>query len=195
MDKFLDAFGNFPAKFLYLILLGVVAVLIGLFVWLVYLPKQEEIDTLTKKLQDLNVEVQKAVAQANRYDEFKEELRQVDLQLKEALKKLPEQKEIPNMLDQINESVLKAGLNIASFTPGGESQVDFYFEVPIQLSVSGGYHNFANFADIISKMERIVTLRNITLSPRGDEGDLNISCQAVTFRAESESESETESES
>jgi type IV pilus assembly protein PilO len=189
MDKFLDAFGSFPAKFLYLILFGIVAVLIGLFVWLVYIPKQEEIDRLEADLQKLRIELQKAEAYAARYDEFKEELRQVDLKLKEALKKLPEKKEIPDMLDQINESVLRAGLTISSFVPGGESPQDFYFEVPIQLSVSGGYHNFAKFADILSKMERIVTLRNISLSPSGAEGELGISCQAVTFRAESGEES------
>lgn len=186
MDKFLDTFGSFPAKFLYLILFGVVAVLIGLFVWLVYIPKQEEIDLLEADLQKLQIELQKAEAYAARYDEFKEELRQVDLKLKEALKKLPEKKEIPDMLDQINESVLRSGLVISNFTPGGESPKEFYFEVPINLAVSGGYHNFANFADIISKMERIVTLRNITLSPSGVEGGLNIGCQAVTFRADIE---------
>ncbi len=185
MEKFLDAFGKFPAKFLYLILFGVVAVLIGLFVWLIYIPKQEEIELLETDLEKLQIELQKAEAYAARYDEFKNELRQVDLKLKEALKKLPERKEIPDMLDQINESVLKAGLVISTFQPGGESAKEFYSEVPIQLAVSGGYHNFARFADIISKMERIVTLRNISLSPRGVEGELGISCQAVTFRAES----------
>lgn len=184
MEKFLDQFGSFPAKFLYLILFGIVAVLIGVFVWLVYLPKQEEIALLEADLEQLKVELQKAEAYAARYDEFKEELRQVDLKLKEALKKLPEKKEIPDMLDQINESVLKAGLVISSFTPTGESPREFYFEVPIQIAVSGGYHNFAKFADIISKMERIVTLRNISLSPASPEGDLSISCQAVTFRAD-----------
>lgn len=185
MDKFLDQFASFPAKFLYLILFGIVAASIGLFVWLVYIPKQEEIEVLTVELEQLKIELQKAEAYAARYDEFKEELRQVDLKLKEALKKLPERKEIPDMLDQINESVLKAGLVISSFVPGGESAREFYSEVPISIAVSGGYHNFAKFADIISKMERIVTLRNISLSPSGAEGNLNISCQAVTFRADS----------
>lgn len=182
MDKFLDAFAEFPAKYKYLILAGVVGVIIGLFVWLVFLPKKEEIELLESQLQKLQLELQKAEAYAARYDEFKEELRQVDLQLKEALKKLPEQKEIPDLLDQINESVIKAGLVISSFRPGGESPQEFYSEVPVQIQVSGGYHNYSKFADVISKMERIVTLRNIRLSPMDNSGELNISCAAVTFR-------------
>jgi len=193
MDKFLDAFAEFPVKYKYLILGAVVAILVGLFVWLVVLPKKEEIEMLETKLQGLQLELQKAEAYAARYDEFKEELRQVDLKLKEALKKLPEGREIPDLLDQINESVLKAGLMISEFTPSGQTPMEFYSEVPVQIRVSGGYHNFAKFADVISKMERIVTLRNIALSPTNKSGELNISCVAVTFR-QAASEGEVASE-
>ena len=182
MDKFLDKFADFPAKYKYLILVGIVLISAGLFYWLVYTDKRIQIDSLEQELQGLQVELQKAEAFAARYDEFKEELRLVDLKLKDALKKLPEEEEIPNLLDQINESALNAGLSFSLFQPQGEQAQEFYSEVPVQLSVSGGYHNFAAFADAISKMERIVTLRNITLSPKGVTGELNISCQAVTFK-------------
>lgn len=182
MDKFLDKFADFPAKYKYLILLAIVVISVGLTYWFVFKGKQEKIASLDKELQDLQVELQKAEAFAAKYDEFKEELRLVDLKLKDALKKLPEQEEIPNLLDQINESVISAGLFISLFQPQPEQPQEFYSEVPIQISVSGGYHNFAKFADAISKMERIVTLKNISLSPKDVSGELNISCQAVTFR-------------
>lgn len=188
MDKFLDAFAEFPAKYKYLVLFVIVAAAIGAFYWFVYKPKTEEIASLEAKLQDLQIELQKAEAYAARYDEFKDELRQVDLKLKEALKKLPEEKEIPNLLDQVNESVIDAGLTISLFRPSEESAREFYSEVPVQIEVSGGYHNFATFADVISKMERIVTLRNINLSPQEGGKVLSISCNAVTFRQASATE-------
>jgi type IV pilus assembly protein PilO len=182
MNKYWDAFINFPAKFKYLILAGVCLLLIGAFAYFVGKPKYEEIQRLDGDLQKLRSELQKAEAYAARYDEFKAELRQVELQLKDALKKLPEGKEIPDLLDQINESVIKSGLEISLFQPAGQMPKDFYIEVPIQIQVSGGYHNYAKFADVISKMERIVTLRNISLTPANARGtNLNISCSAVTF--------------
>lgn len=189
MDKYLDAFAEFPARYKYIILAVIIATLVGLFIWQVYLPKQEEIELLDAKLQALQLELQKAEAYAARYDEFKEELRQVELKLKEALKKLPEGRDIPDLLDQISESVIKAGLDISSFVPSGQTAKEFYSEVPVQIQVSGGYHNYAKFADVISKMERIVTLRNIQLSPGAQGGKiLNIACQAVTFRQAAEEE-------
>ena len=182
MDKFLDQFAEFPAKYKYLIVLGIALVSAGLFYWLVVIDKREQIARLESDLQTLQVELQKAEAFAARYDEFKEELRVVDLKLKEALKKLPEGREIPNLLDQINESVLDAGLTISLFRPAGQNPKEFYSEIPVEIQVSGGYHNFATFADVISKMERIVTLRNVRMSPQTEDDVLNISCQAVTFR-------------
>lgn len=188
MDKFLDRFADFPAKYKYLILLGIVVVTVGAFYYFIVQEKQTEIASLESQLQQLQVELEKAKAFAARYDEFKEELRLVDLKLKDALKKLPEGKDIPNLLDQINESVIDAGLTINLFQPAGQSEKEFYSEVPVQIDVEGGYHNFASFADVISKMERIVTLRDIRIAPQGGTNEgLQISCRAVTFRQGSSS--------
>jgi type IV pilus assembly protein PilO len=182
MDKFLDRFAEIPVKYKYLAVFGIVLVAVGLFYWLIYTEKQEEIQELDRQLLDLQTKLQNAENQAARYDEFKEELRQVELKLKEALKKLPVGREIPNLLDQINESVIDAGLTISLFRPAGQSPKEIYTEVPVDLQVSGGYHNFARFADVISKMERIVTLRNVNMSPQPGGEILTISCLAVTFR-------------
>lgn len=183
MEKFLDKFAEIPAKYKYIGVLVVALVCGGLFYYFVHIPKTEEIQALETQLQELQVKLVEAEDYARRYDEFKEELRRVDLKLKEALKKLPEERKIPDLLDQINESVIEAGLTISSFTPAGQQPMEggFYFEAPVNIQVSGGYHNFAMFADVISKMERIVTLRNIVLTPIQDGTVLNISCSAVTF--------------
>ena len=191
MDKFLDKFAAFPARYKYFILAGFVLLCGGAFWYFVYTPKMEEITSLDAQLKKLQDELVKAEAQAARYDEFKDELRKVELDLKDALKKLPRDKEIPNLLDQINSSVIDAGLTISSFQTAGQTlkEAGFYYEVPVQIQVSGGYHNFAMFADVISKMERIVTLRNMSLTPIGQDGTiLNVSCTAVTFRQAPEQE-------
>ncbi len=182
MDKFLDKFAAFPAKFKYLIVLAVCAAMAGAFVYWEDNPKRIQIAVLEEELQKKQIELQEAQEFAARYDEFKEELRQVDLKLQEALKKLPEDKEIPNLLDKISESAIDAGLTMNLFQPGAQEPRDFYNEVPIQIEMAGKYHNLATFADVISKMERIVTLRDFQLNPASDPEILMIRCLAVTFR-------------
>lgn len=187
MDKFLDQFAEFPAMYKYVALAVVVALSIGLFWYFIYQDKKQQIDRLNRDLQRLQVELQKAEAYADRYDEFKEELRIVDLKLTKALKKLPASEEIPDLLDRINEAVIDAGLKISFFGPGGLEPQEFYKILPVQINVSGGYHNFAAFADVISQMERIVTLKDISLSPSSETtGELTILCFAVTFMQESQ---------
>jgi type IV pilus assembly protein PilO len=190
MEKFLDKFAEIPAKYKYIGLVVFVLLCGGLFYYFVHIPKTEIIQRKEKELAELQEQLMEAKAFAARYDEFEERLRVVKVRLSEALKKLPEGKEIPDLLDQINESVIEAGLMISTFTPTGQVQKEggFYHEVPVSISVSGGYHNFAMFADVISKMERIVTLRNMVLSPVQDGTMLNINCSAVTFRQQSSGE-------
>ena len=130
MEKFLDKFAEFPAKYKYIGLVVIVLLCGGLFYYFVHTPKMETIRAKEKQLSDLQIELQKAEAYAARYDEFKEELRLVDLKLKEALKKLPEGREIPDLLDQINESVIESGLIITTFTPAGQLEKEGGFYIP-----------------------------------------------------------------
>ncbi len=189
MDKFLDQFADFPTAYKYAIVGGIVALSFLAFWYFIYQDKKLQIDKLNSELQKLQVELQRAEAYAARYDEFKEELRIVDLKLKDALKKLPAGREIPDLLDKINESVIDAGLTISLFRPGSPEPQDFYKMLPVQIAVEGGYHNFAEFADVLSKMERIVTLKDVKLSPQDQTtGLLRISCQAVTYMQETQVE-------
>ncbi len=182
MDKFLDQFAEIRALYKYVAVAAIIALSVGAFWYFIYQDKKLQIDKLDREIADLRKERDKAEVYAARYDEFKEELRVVDLKLKDALKKLPEDREIPNLLDRINESVIEAGLSISNFVPGSPQPQDFYSELPVQINVQGGYHNFSAFADVLSKMERIVTVKNVSFSPVSDKtGLLNISCQAVTF--------------
>jgi len=66
------------------------------------------------------------------------------------------------------------------FQPKKEKKRDFYAEIPVDLKISGSYHNLAVFFDSISRLSRIVNIRNLKL--KEGKKKLNIDCQAVTYR-------------
>ena len=68
-----------------------------------------------------------------------------------------------------------------SRTPGGEARRDFYAELPIQLKLTGSYHDLGSFAGDIAKLPRIVTLNNVNLVP-GKDGVMTLDVVAKTFR-------------
>ena len=110
------------------------------------------------------------------------ERKKVDAQFKEALKILPEKKEIPSLLITITRLGLESNLIFRSFTPGAESGKDFYASIPVSIAVTGKYHDVAVFFDKVGKMERIVNILNVNMSPKGSlSTDLNTTCKAVTY--------------
>jgi type IV pilus assembly protein PilO len=98
---------------------------------------------------------------------------------------LPKTQEIPNLLRNISDLGRNAGLDFLTFTPGQEIPKDFYAEIPIDISIKGPYHNLGLFFDKVSKLDRIVTVNNITIDKPEQEGAemmLNSSCKLLTYR-------------
>jgi type IV pilus assembly protein PilO len=167
------------------ILAGSVLVPVLLFFFLVYSPKSKEIDKLEADIRYLKGEIQKVEAIANKIDEHRAEKAQVELQLKAASLLLPKEKEIPNLLTDISEQGTGSGLEFISFTPKPERPQQFYAIIPVAISVNGSYHQIGTFLDRISKLNRIVTVNNISLGgakQSGDEMLLTATLELVTYR-------------
>jgi type IV pilus assembly protein PilO len=132
--------------------------------FMVVSPKQEEIGRLTAEARRLANEVAEKRKIAEVMPQLEREVAALEVQLKEVLVKLPEEKEIPNLLTQVSSLGQQAGLEFTAFRPGAILPRDFYSEVPINLRVEGSYHTLGNFFDRVSKLPRIVTIGDIKVS-------------------------------
>ena len=103
---------------------------------------------------------------------------------------------IPDLLKEISEKGRKSGLEIKKFEPGDEMDVsnnDYVKQLPITMSVEGGFHEIAIFFDKISAMERIVHVKNIDISieeENQNDVSLTVEGKVVTFRFLNEAERE-----
>lgn len=98
------------------------------------------------------------------------------------LRQLPNRTEVPNLLVDITQAGLGRGLNFVLFKPDKEKPLEFYAELPINITVTGGYHQLGEFVSDIAALPRIVTVSNINISaPQKGEG-LTMSAVARTFR-------------
>ena len=156
-----------------------------LFFFLFYSPTGKEITKLGKDNRYLSGEIQKVEAIADKLDEHKAEKAHVELQLRAASLLLPKKKEIPNLLTDISEQGTSSGLDFISFTPRPERQEQFYAVIPVAITVTGSYHNIGMFLDKVSKLHRIVSVNNISLTGAkraGNEMLLSASLELVTYR-------------
>ena len=158
-------FGNIPKRQLYL-LCGILGIgIVFLYVYFLMMPLWEQKgkyeDTLRKLQSDLQ---QKQHIAANR-PKLEAEIKALEKQLDEALVRLPEEKDIPRLLTQVNTLGQQIGLEFLLFRPGAPVKKGFYAEVPIDIRVEGQYHSLGGFLDRVSKLERIVTVSDVKIVP------------------------------
>jgi len=150
--------------------------------------QREALAGLEKKEKDqidiLDVRQKKA---AN-LNALKEQMKEMEQNFGDMVRQLPNKTEVAGLLIDISQTGLGAGLEFKLFQPGGEAPKEFYAELPINISVVGGYHQFGEFVSGIASLPRIVTTHNIAITPiAGTQTDgipkLQMNAIAKTYRA------------
>lgn len=171
-----------------LILLGIVCVIVGLFVWLIVMPQQEELSRLAHQQADLKVKIEADRRVAANLPVYKAELEKMTARLNQALTELPNDKEIPTLLTSISSTAKSNGLEVLTFKPGEEVPKGFYAEVPVTLKLQGTFHQLATFFYKVGTLPRIVNIGNVKIGTKSSNKDnsgatrLSVDCQATTFR-------------
>ena len=115
-------------------------------------------------------------------DLYKQQLREIDTQFGALLKQLPNRSQMDALLVDINQAGLGRGLQFELFKPAqSEISREFYNELPIQVKVTGTYHDMGAFASDVGQLSRIVTLNEVTVEAQ-KEGILSMDTVARTFR-------------
>lgn len=96
-------------------------------------------------------------------------------------KQLPSKAEMDALLSDINQAGLGRGLQFELFKPGQVVVKDYYAELPINIKVTGSYHDIASFTSDVANLPRIVTLNNMKITTAKD-GTLVLDAIAKTFR-------------
>ena len=96
-------------------------------------------------------------------------------------KQLPSKAEMAALLSDINQAGVGRGLQFELFKPGQVVARDYYAELPIDIKVTGSYHDIGAFAGYMANLPRIVTLNNMELVTNKD-GALTLNAVAKTFR-------------
>ena len=114
-------------------------------------------------------------------DLYVQRLNEIDRSFGALLKQLPNKSEVEALLVEINQAGMGRGLQFELFKPGAEQVKDFYAELPINVRLTGSYHDLGAFAGDIGKLSRIVTLNNIAITQNKD-GTLVMDAITKTFR-------------
>lgn len=157
------------------------AVIGGAYYYFVFMPKHEEL----KKVQQ-NYETQlnklstykKRAAKILKYEKM---MAATQEKFNEAMKALPDKREIPALLTGISKAGSDAGMAFHLFQPDKEINKEFYKEIPVSIKVAGGYHQITDFFLQITRLNRIVNINNVDVKGKKGGKILEMSCKAVTY--------------
>lgn len=158
--------------------MSLVVVLGWFFYWSTQLEEQETGRVEEEKLKE---SFKQKMQQAISLDALREQRKLVLQYVATMEKQLPSKAEMDALLSDINQSGLGRGLQFELFKPGQLVAKDYYAELPIDIKLTGNYHDMGEFVSDIAKLPRIVTLNNLHLSTDKD-ARLTLDVVAKTFR-------------
>lgn len=157
----------------------VVVVILG---WFAYLNgQQEELNNGEQEEVRLREAYKQKITQAINLNALRKQKEQVSEYVSTLEKQLPSKAEMDALLSDINQAGLGRGLQFELFKPGQVVVKDYYAELPIDIKISGGYHDIGAFTSDIANLPRIVTLNKMNLIANKD-GSLTLDAVAKTFR-------------
>jgi len=183
LNPYFDKIANLRMIHRVIIFVGTVVLLIGIFIFLIYIPKTGDITALKSNIDTLEREINLAKIRTKNLKKLEAEENDVKEKLNLALKLLPTTSEIPSLLKNITKLGNDSNLEFLLFSPEKEVSKELYVEIPVSVEVKGNYHNVAQFFDKVGKLDRIVNVIDINMVPVEEYStSLRTICKAITYR-------------
>lgn len=185
LQQNLEKLAKLPRAYRLALLPAVVVLVAAVYVYFFYIPVQTDLERLSGEEMKLRRKLGEVRSVANNEEKVKQEIEVLERKLEVALRRLPDEKELPVLLTDISTLGKDAGLDFESFRPRGEQPREFYAEVPIDIAFTGRFHDVARFFDEVARLPRIVNVDQLTIKIRNETTDrtvLKVDGQATTFR-------------
>ncbi len=156
-----EKLARLPKVVRFLLVLIMAGVVVGGYAYFLYMPAKERIEALQVQEKDLQRKLAQARAVVQNMPKFKEELEVLEGELTYALRQLPDEEQLYVLLNDIDARGKNAGLEFKAFRRQSKVQRDFYAEVPIELELTGSFHDVVTFFDEISRLDRIVNVNEL----------------------------------
>lgn len=185
LESRLDQIAKLPQAVRLGVILGISLGIAAFYYFSVYESQNAQLTQLRAKELELQRRLSEVRSIAANLAAFEAEIGDLEVKLADALRQLPNEKQLEVLLADVSNLGKTAGVEIRSFARKDERIHDFYAEVPIAVSIEGSFHDIARFFDSVSKLPRIVNMGSITMkvAEANESGTrLNVSGTATTFR-------------
>lgn len=172
--------GSWPVLVKAIAVLAVCLAVLGAGYWFLTQHQLAELEQARQKEIELKDTFKVKQLKAVNLDAYKQQMADMERSFGAMLRQLPSKTEVAELLVDVSQAGLANGLEFELFKPQAEKPAEFYFELPINIKVTGRYHDFGAFVSDVAALPRIVTLHDIKISAKDDK--LTMSTTAKTYR-------------
>ncbi|MBZ2170143.1 MULTISPECIES: type 4a pilus biogenesis protein PilO [Marinobacter] len=175
--------GIWPAPVKFIFALIVFGLILGGGYWFFVKDKYAQLERVEQKEQELRQQYEQKAYRVANLEVFKAQMAEMEETFGALVRQLPSETEVPGLLEDITNTALGSGLALREVELQPEQQRDFYAELPIDIRVSGTYHELASFVSSVASLPRIVTLHDLTIKPTSEDAEqLDMQVVARTYR-------------
>lgn len=178
----IETIGVWPGPVKAVIVLVVFLLCLGGGFWFDIRNLQDELTTAEREESELLSEYEQKAFMAANLEAYREQTEQMEADFAELLRQLPGQTEVPDLVDDITETGLGSGLSFSRIELADEVVHEFYIEQPIEIAVTGGFHEFGSFVSGVAALPRIVTLHDFSIDAGDNRSSLDMQITARTYR-------------
>ena len=132
----------------------------------------------------MRAQIDSGLRNASRLPEIRREVASREAELERLRARLPEEKDVGDLLRRIQAMATQSNLTIRGFIPQAVTQRQMYAEWPIGLQLEGTYHNLGAFLERVSKFPRIINVTSIKIRVKDGQTaneTITADCTATTF--------------
>lgn len=154
--------------------------------WYWVSPMNVQLEQMKQQEQTLKTQLVSRASQVAALPRVKEQVAELNRRYHEMIEQLPEEQELASLLSGINDIGVNNGLVFQSIKWAPRVEHELYYELPINMQLTGNYEQIGKFAEAIARLPRIVNLNNAELSrvkPLGEPDEtLSLKVSATTYR-------------
>ncbi|MCK8083044.1 type 4a pilus biogenesis protein PilO [Vibrio sp. 1CM24A] len=192
-DLDVDEITEWPLLPQLLMILVLIVLIQGIGTWLYVLPLDEELQQMKQQEQTLKTTLRIKANKVAALPKLQSQLDELTSRYDYLLEQLPVQKELASMLASVNELGLDNSLTFTRIDWGQKQNKEFLYRLPLNIELTGDYHEIGDFSAAIAKLPRIISFDDVNWQRVSQESStLHFRVRAYTYQFKSEVNDETQ---
>ncbi|WP_192889512.1 type IV pilus inner membrane component PilO [Vibrio bathopelagicus] len=163
----------------------------GVGVWLYIMPMDDELQQLKQQEQTLKATLRIKANKVAALPKLQSQLDELTSRYDYLLEQLPVQKELASMLASVNELGLDNALTFTRIDWGQKQNKEFLYRLPLNIELTGDYHEIGDFSAAIAKLPRIISFDDVNWQRVSQESStLHFRVRAYTYQFKPEVDDE-----